>query len=197
MNKNYSKGGCMKIVKIVSNVALVLFTSQLQAVEDVQKVMSGPCVIAGGNPRTMVLAGREYQDVKWCGFGYIDSKGNPFTLNTYSDGSTTFWGRTSRRELSVIPGAFLLIIVENYAYVISWKGSVEVLDLSQGQAKSVRIIPAKFPYREPSADRNTFQSYMSGFSYEVTYNKIWIKQQNTNEPAVRINITDPTHPVVG
>lgn len=188
----------MKLVNIVSNLAqvslaLILSTSQLQAVEDVQKVMSGPCVAAGGNPRTMVLAGREYQDVKWCGFQYIDSKGSILFMFD-EDG---FWGRDkSRKSLPVIPGAFLLIIVENYAYIISWK-DIEVLDLSQGQAISVGIFPAKFPYREPSADFKAFQRYMSGFSYEVTYNKIWIKQQNTNEPAVRINITDPTHPVVG
>lgn len=186
----------MKLIKIVSSFLVIFFASQLQAVADVQKVMSGPCVMSGGNPRDMVLAGQEYQNVKWCGFGYLDSKANPFTLITYDANTTMFYSRASRREVSVIPGAFILIIVENYAYIISWKGSLEVLDLSQGQAKSIGVFPAQVPYREPSANFDAYKRYMSGFSYEVTNNKIWLRQSVSNEPAVRIDITDPTHPVV-
>ncbi len=187
----------MQKFKLLAMFTLTTLAGQLlHAVEDVQRVVSAPCTIVGGNLRTMVFAGQEYQNVRWCGFGYLDFKGRPFLLNTYDANTSTFWGRTSRGELSVIPGAFLLIVVENYAYVISWKNQIQVLDLSQGQAKSVGIFPAKFPYREPSADLDAYKQYMSGFSYEVVNNKIWLRQSSSNEPAVRIDITDPRNPVV-
>lgn len=186
----------MKIAKVVSCLVLVFSVGQmLRAVADVQKVMSGPCVMAGGNPRNMVLAGIEYENVKWCGNRYIDSKAVPFVLDP-DEKMSTFYSRASRKEIPVTSGAFILIIVENYAYLISWKGYVEVIDLSQGQSKSIGIFPARIPYREPPAYYDDFQRYMSGFSYEVVNNKIWLRQSLTNEPTIRIDITDPRNPII-
>jgi hypothetical protein len=186
----------MKITKIVLGLVGVLFAGQiLHAVADVQKVMSGPCVMSGGNPRNMVLAGQEYRDVKWCGFRYIDSSASPFVLNS-DEKTSTFYSRPSRKEIPVTPGAFILIIVENYAYLISWKGYVEVLDLSQGQAKSIGVFPAPIPYQEPPAYYDDFQRRMAGFSYEVVNNKILLRHSSINPSVLTIDITDPRHPVV-